>query len=311
MEFLAPLGHETLALFEQLVEEEELDCAFRRDGYYEAYRTESGARGAQQELELIRRHGYHPESLSGAAMREREPALREGTVGGVYFAEAATCDPYRFLHELSRCFRQDGGSIRTGAEVTEVVAEGDRITGIRLREGEVVEGNTVVLATGAYSTHLGRKFGIRLPVQGAKGYHRDRRVGEGTPELRVTSMLGERFVFCTPMEGFIRFAGTLEFSGLNHEIRTPRLEHLTQAAERYLEGMAEGEADSEWCGLRPCTPDGLPMVGPVPGISGLFLATGHAMLGLTLGPVTGKLICEMVLDGAPSRDLTPLRADRF
>lgn len=311
IEFLAPLGHETLALFEQPMGEEELDCAFRRDGYYEAYRTESGARGAQKELELIRRHGYHPESLSGDAMREREPALREGTVGGVYFTEAATCDPYRFVHELSRSFQRDGGSIRTGAEVTEVVAEGDRVTGLRLQEGEVLEGDAVVLATGAYSMHLGRKFGVRLPMQGAKGYHRDRRMGESTPDLRVTCTLGERFVFCTPMEGFIRFAGTLEFSGLNHEIRRPRLEHLTQAAERYLEGMAEGESDSEWCGLRPCTPDGLPMVGPVPGVSGLFLATGHAMLGLTLGPVTGKLISEMVLDGAPSRDLTPLRVDRF
>jgi D-amino-acid dehydrogenase len=311
IEFLAPLGHDTLALFEQVVEEEELDCAFRRDGYYEAYRTEAGARGARHEVELIRRHGYHPESLSGDEMREREPALREGTVGGVYLAEAATCDPFRFVNELSQSFHRNGGTIRTGAEVSEVVAEGDRVTGVRLQEGEVVEGDAVVLATGAYSTHLGRKFGIRLPIQGAKGYHRDRLMGEGTPDLRVTCMLGERFVFCTPMEGFVRFAGTLEFSGLNHDIRRPRLEHLTQAAERYLEGMAEGDADSEWCGLRPCSPDGLPMVGPVPGVYGLFLATGHAMLGLTLGPVTGKLISEMVLDGAPSRDLTPLRVDRF
>ena len=313
IEFLAPLGHETLELFDRLIEEENLDCAYRRDGYYEAYRTEAGVQAAQREIELIRRFGYNPEALDGQEMREREPALREGTEGGVHFPEAATCDPYRFLVEVAQRFEAKGGTIRTGFEVADVVSEGGRVTGVRSGEGETIEADAVVLATGAYSQHLGRKFVARLPIQGAKGYHRDRLVGEegGAPPLRITCMLGERYVFCTPMDGFVRFAGTLEFSGLNHEIRQPRLEHLTQAADRYLEGLEEGESRSEWCGLRPCSPDGLPLVGPVPGVAGLFLATGHAMLGLTLGPVTGKLIAEMVLDGAPSRDLTPLRVDRF
>ena len=124
-------------------------------------------------------------------------------------------------------------------------------------------------------------------------------------------MLGERSVFCTPMDGFVRFAGTMEFSGLNHDIRQPRLEQLTQSAKLYLANVGDTESRSEWCGLRPCTPDGLPVVGPVPGCEGLFIATGHAMLGLTLGPVTGKLVAEMLLDGAPSSNIDALRVDRF
>ena len=94
-------------------------------------------------------------------------------------------------------------------------------------------------------------------------------------------------------------AGTLEFSGVNHEMRPRRLKQLTAAAEAYLSGMRGAVIRSEWCGLRPCTPDGIPYVGPVPGQSGLFVATGHAMLGLTLGPVTGKLIEGYVL-GRPT-----------
>jgi D-amino-acid dehydrogenase len=170
----------------------------------------------------------------------------------------------------------------------------------------------VVLATGAYSPELYRKLGLDLPLQPAKGYHCDRTPREGeTPALRTTCMLGERSVFCTPMDGFLRFAGTLEFSGVNHDLRRSRLEQLTRSAEQYLEGVGEAQSLSEWCGLRPCMADGLPAVGPVPGYAGAFIATGHAMLGLTLGPVTGKLMSEFVLDGKVSLDTSALGPDRF
>jgi D-amino-acid dehydrogenase len=118
-------------------------------------------------------------------------------------------------------------------------------------------------------------------------------------------------VFCTPLSGFVRYAGTLEFSGWNHTIRPQRLEQLTRAAGVYLDGIGDGASTSEWCGVLPCTPDGLPVVGPVPGSEGVFIAAGHAMLGLTLGPITGKLVSELVLDTKPSTDIGMLRVDRF
>ena len=131
------------------------------------------------------------------------------------------------------------------------------------------------------------------------------------PALRRAVLLGENSVFCTPMQGFVRFAGTLEFSGVNHKLRRGRLKQLTKGAQPYLRGMEEAPATSEWCGLRPCLPDGLPAIGPATPGSNVFVATGHAMLGLTLGPITGKLVAEYVLDGAPSLDLSALRVDRF
>ena len=118
-------------------------------------------------------------------------------------------------------------------------------------------------------------------------------------------------VFCTPMEGFVRFAGTLEFSGVNDQIRRPRLENLTSAARLYLNTMEGAVIRSEWCGLRPCLSDGLPAVGAIRHYPGLFIATGHAMMGLTLGPVTGKLIAECILDGSPSLDIAALDPNRF
>ena len=112
-----------------------------------------------------------------------------------------------------------------------VTTRGREVTGVETAAGETLPADVVVLATGAYSIELARRLGCRYPLQAAKGYHRDRRVRVGeTPPLRVTCMLGERSVFCTPMNDAVRFAGTLEFSGVNHVMRRSRLEQLTRSA---------------------------------------------------------------------------------
>ena len=309
---LAPLGHVTRTLFDRLVDEEKLDCAYRPEGYYEIFVTEAALDKARQEAALVRQHGYRPRTLAGPELREREPAINDSVVGGIFYPEAASLNPYRFVLEMVERARRHGATFRTGREVVEILTSNGQATGVHTRDGETLTADHVVLATGAYSLELARKLGCRLPLQAAKGYHRDRDPQtSGAPPLRITCMLGESSVFCTPMDGFVRFAGTLEFSGVNHEIRRPRLEQLTNASQRYLNGVGEAAALSEWCGLRACISDGLPVVGPVPGHRDIFIATGHAMLGLTLGPITGRLIAEYVLDGTPSMDIQALSADRF
>jgi D-amino-acid dehydrogenase len=312
MQTLGPLGHASRALFDELVDEERLDCHYRREGYYEIFLTEQGLESARREVELQRSFGYHPEELTGAELREREAVVREDIIGGVFFPEAATCDPHRFVLELADRARQHGAEFHTQTEVAELLVRNGHVSGVRTGDGDVVSGDRIVLAMGAYSPDLLRKLGCALPIQAGKGYHRDAAVDSGgMPPLRHTCMLGEASVFCTPMDGFVRFAGTLEFSGVNHRLRRARLEQLTKAASRYLSGVGEVEYRSEWCGLRPCLPDGLPAVGPAPGHPGVFVATGHAMLGLTLGPVTGRLVAEYLLDGAPTMDIRALDPGRF
>jgi D-amino-acid dehydrogenase len=312
MDALCPLGHETLDLFDEIVESEGLDCGYRRDGYYEVCRTERGLEALRHDVRLMEGHGYAPREMEGAALREALPALREGTVGGVFFPEAGSVDPLQFVTGMAAAVERHGGSVRTGVGVAEVMASPGGVKGVRTAEGDVMEGEAVVVATGAYSRALLGRLGLRLPVQAGKGYHKDLPVGrDGAPTLEAPCILSETSVFCTPMGGRIRFAGTMEFSGVNHDIRRPRLDQLTRAADRYLEGIGDARPLSEWCGLRPVTPDGLPAVGPVPGIDGLHVATGHSMLGLTLGPVTGRLVADAVLDGEVPRGMEALAPDRF
>ena len=307
---LAPLGHVTLALFDALVEDEGLDCTYERGGYYEICRSEAGLEGGRRDVAMMKDHGYNPRVLSGAELQEIEPALLDGVVGGIHFPEAATCDPHRFVTEMADRAVAYGARIQTGRAVVEIESSGRSVGGVRLAVGEMLEADSVVLATGAYSHGLTEKFGLRLPVQGGKGYHRDLSSADA-PTMSIPCVLAETSVFCTPLEGFTRLAGTLEFSGLNHEIRQGRLEQLTDAARQYLNGVGDAPPHSEWCGLRPCTPDGMPYVGPVPGQDGLFIATGHAMLGLTLGPVTGQIISEQVLDGRTTLPAGALGVERL
>jgi len=312
MDVMAPIGLESLSLFDELVERERLSCHYRREGYYAVCATPEGLEEVRHEVGLMGHPEYHPEILSEDELRSREPALKPGLAGGAYFPEGATCNPAAFVRELAGRATDRGVEIRTGVEVLDVLARAGRVVGVRIAGGGEVPGDAVLLATGPFSTAVARRAGIRLPVQPGKGYHRDLDPAAGaTPPLAIACVLYETSVFCTPMDGFVRYAGTMEFSGINEVMRRARLEQLTRSAGRYLTGIGGGAPLSEWCGLRPVSADGLPIVGPVPGVKGLIVATGHGMLGLTLAPVTGKLVTSHILGGEMPPEAAALEPTRF
>ncbi len=312
MAALAPLGLATPDLFDEILEVAAIECDYRRSGYLEVFRSEPGLAAGAAEMELIARHGFATERLAGGEIREREPAFGAAVRGGWFHPEGSTCNPGRFVRGLAAACRRNGVEIRTATPVARILVEGRRATGVVTREGERVEADAVLVTTGAYGGGLLESLGCGLPVQPAKGYHQDRSPDRGgTPPLANACLLGEGSVFCTPMDGFVRFAGTLEFSGLNHDVRRPRLDQLARAAALYMDGIGPATPLDEWVGLRPCTPDGLPAIGALPVADNLYVATGHGMLGLTLGPVTGKLIAERMLRGESSLPLGPFDPARF
>ncbi len=202
-----------------------------------------------------------------------------------------------------------GALIRTNAQVVDMSVRNGKFTGVRLYAGEQIDADTIVLACGIWTTRLAKQLGIRVPMQAGKGYHRN--ITAPTPCPSLATLLAEKHVAVTPMGGSLRLSGTVEFSGINHKLVQKRLQMLTVAARHYLRGIGQTQTISEWCGLRPCTWDGLPVVGWAPRPHGVFIATGHARMGLTLGPATGRIVSECILDGHPSIDITPMRVDRF
>ncbi len=311
MRIMAPLGKDTLALFGQLLYEERFECEARHDGYYDVCATEEGLREAEREAAVVEGHGYRVATLDGDEMRRREPVLGPSVIGGVYYEEAITLDPALFLDRLWLAAKRHGAEVREGAAVVDLEIHGPRVEGVRLASGELVAADAVVLATGPYSLEIAKRVGVRLPVQAGKGYHRDIPIGpNGAPRMRIACILNETSVFCNSLDTVVRFAGTMEFSGLDHTMRPARLQQLTRAARSYIQGIGSARPDSEWCGLRPMCVDGLPIVGALGGVEGLSVATGHGMLGLTFAPLTGQMIARLV-SGEGDPRLEGLSPERF
>src|SRR5262249_14554146 len=164
---------------------------------------------------------------------------------------------------------------------------------------------------GAWTTELARAVGARIPMEPGKGYHAHLRDFAG-PQLEMPLIFQESVFAATPMGDDIRLAGTMEFTGIDLTLSEKKTARLVDEAGMYLDGIGSGHAYDSWCGLRPCTPDSLPIVGVSTRIPNLVFGTGHAMLGITLAPVTGQAIADIVTDGGtalPIEGLAPRRYD--
>lgn len=285
-----------------------LDTGLVRRGSMNVYENAEAFAGALAEAEANRRAGLRVEVLEGPAAREVEPALDPGLTGAVLYPDDAHCDPYQFVQAVGQAAVDAGARVRTRVEVLGLRRANGRIGAVQTTVGEMTPGE-IVLAAGAWTPHLTRPLGVALPVEGGKGYHIDLETGPGDPRLPVWSH--ESRVIATPLPGRLRLAGTLELAGLDLGVSRVRVAAIRRAGSRLVTGLESRRVVEIWRGLRPCSPDGLPIVGRVASAENVVLATGHGMLGLTLAPVTGRLVGEIVTGEEPSHELEPLRPDRF
>ncbi|MFN8186235.1 MAG: FAD-dependent oxidoreductase [Gaiellales bacterium] len=299
------LSERSLVLHEELATAG-LETTFERRGLLNVFSTEAGFAAGRKEA--AEQPAASPQVLDREGLRELVPAVGGDPVGAVYYPEEAHCDPLRFVQAVAGAAAEAGVRLRTGVEVLALRRRNGRIESVQTTAGELTAG-TVVLAAGAWTPVLTRPLGIYLPVEGGKGYHVDFERGPADPSLPVA--FAESWVVATPMGGRIRLAGTLELAGLDERVSPLRVDAIVRAGRRGLPGL-EGRSPIEvWRGLRPCTPDGLPAIGRQDGLDNLVLATGHAMMGLTLAPITGRLVAELVGGEEPSYDLAPVRPGRF
>ena len=167
-----------------------------------------------------------------------------------------------------------------------------------------------MLAAGAWSSETTRGLDLKLPMQAGKGYSLTLPKPRQLP--RIGAILTEARVAVTPMDGRLRFGGTMEIAGLNEEINPRRVRGIITSVPQYYPEfkVQDFEGIQPWRGLRPCSPDGLPYLGRAHRFSNLIIATGHAMMGVSLGPITGRLVSEMVSGETPSQDIGLLDPDR-
>jgi D-amino-acid dehydrogenase len=215
--------------------------------------------------------------------------------------------PETLLAGLERRLRERGVAIEEGAAVEGLRPAGD---GWRVETaGGSLEADRVVVAAGVWSPALLAPLGVRLPIEAAKGYSVTAR-GPGRRPHRPL-YLTEAKVGVSPFDGALRLAGTLELGALDVSVDRVRVDAVASSASRYLRDWRPVDGRVDWAGLRPLAPDGLPVIGGVPDRPGLFVATGHGMLGITLAPATGEALAPLVVDDERPPELAPLGLERF
>ncbi len=286
--------------------EKERSFGLVRKGLMMVCETEEGLEEEAVLAAEARDLGLEVEVCDAKRLAERDPAVEMKAVGGVWHGQDCHMDPTRFQDELRRRIVKRGGEIRYGATVRGIEDGRPVMDG-----GKVVKAGAVVVAGGAWTPELARSLGLRLPMQAGKGYSMTIEKPAQLPEL--CSILGEAKVAVTPMDGKLRFAGTMEVGSNDLSVNPRRVAGIQKAACRVFPrfGMEDFEGVRTWAGLRPCSPDGLPYVGAVPGKENVFVATGHAMMGLSLGPVTGEIVASLVEGEAPVIEVGRLAVGRF
>ena len=305
---LRDLGLASRELFEELIATEGLDFGYQHRGVLYVYKTEAGRQKGVREAELLRQHGLKPRILDAGVARQMEPALVGQIAGAVFYEEDAHGDCHRFVTGLAQAAGKLGVRILTQTKI--VALDRNGAGRIRVRaEGADFCASDVVLAMGAWTPGLGRTVGLKIPLEPGKGYSITMDKPPASPRLPMVNV--ERRVYITPLGDRLRFGGTMEFAGWDATLNVARADAVLRGGLELLGPVPVPQNVQQWCGLRPCTPDGLPVIGRAPTHPHVYVATGHGMLGYTLGPITGKLMSEMITGSPLSLNATALRADRF
>lgn len=307
---LRDLSLASLALYREFARDRDLDFGFQAKGLLMLYRSTRGKREAAELVESAHGIGLDARLLDNAQINELDPATPTAAQAAAYFPGDCHIWPERFVQGLTNLNLASRIEIRRQTQVLKLELRRGKISRVLTTAGEFSAG-TVVLAGGAWSSAIARMLQLELPLQAGKGYSVT--LAQPTQAPTIPSICDEARIAVTPLPGRLRMAGTMELSGLDRTINLRRVKAILKAVPDYypeLDCRLVEEA-SVWGGLRPCTPDGLPYLGRCRQVSNLIVAAGHAMVGLSLAPITGRLVADIACHQSPGIDLTLLAPERF
>ena len=309
LEAMLELSSRAIALFDELAEAG-LRFEMHDDGVLLAYSSMRAYDAGLREIRELAPYGYAPlQTATGGAVRDLEPALGDGITGAFVVRGERHVDPVAFcaalIGELDRC----GVVVAASTPATGFRVRGSVVTAVVTGE-TAAAADVVVIAAGVGSAALGRQLRFPLPIESGKGYAVDLEPAPIT--LRRPVYLHDQRVAATPLTSRLRLAGTMELGGRGDAISTTRVRAIESGARRLLAGWPDAPVSTSYLsGHRPMTPDGLPAIGPLPGWSNVWIATGHAMMGLTLGPATAEVVADGIVTGQVPAVLRPFLPDRF
>jgi D-amino-acid dehydrogenase len=308
--YLRDLNVYSKQLYEALALEPGFDFALEKKGILMYFKTQKVAEEEVHLGEKARRMGLDVEALDPAAISALEPGLELDVLGAVHYRCDAHLYPNRLMPQLIEALGRAGVQFVTGSPVLRIERQGSKIKAVHTPSGPYVA-DRYVLTGGSWLPGLAALAGVTIPLVPGKGYSFT--LDQPEQLLNIPAILCEARVAVTPMAGKMRYGGTMEIAPVNNTIRMNRVEAIVSSVSRYFPGIRLDvpERKDIWYGFRPCSPDGLPYIGLAKGTENLLVAGGHSMMGLSLGPATGKIIADMATGRTPEVPVDAFRADRF
>lgn len=297
-------------LYQQWNAEKLFDFGFQERGLLMLYQTRETEKEEAEAAHLANKVGIEAHVLSLAEIQRMEPHIQVAARGGVYFPGDAHVNPNLLMRNLYQYLLAKGVLIHKNTRIDDFVIGKKHVEALRVKN-ETHVFDEYILTAGAWSGLLAKKLGIQLPMQGGKGYSFN--LTNMSNAIQTPTLLLEGRVAVTPMGNSVRIGGTMEINGTDRSINLNRVQGIVETIPKYYPEWKVEIPDRKeiWSGLRPCSPDGLPYIGRSKTFDNLIIATGHSMMGLSLGPATGLLVTQLVEGTITSMDLEAFQPDRF
>jgi len=297
-------------LYREFAADSRFSFCFEEKGLLMAYRT---AHQEAEEVALAKRAqqlGIEAHVLTATEVQELEPDIQMSVLGGVLFPGDAHLYPNLFIEQLRHQLANAGVQFLADSEVKDFTVNGGKITNLLLQDDSAIPVSEVVLCGGSWTALLLKKLGVKMLLQDGKGYSITLPNADLRPQ--IPTILTEAKVAVTPLGKDLRIGGTLELGGLSANINKNRLQGIVESLPRYYPDLSVDLQNIQqvWKGYRPCSPDGLPYIGRSQKLSNLIVATGHGMMGMSMGPATGQLVAQIVAGEEPTIELDLMKLER-
>ncbi|MEP6927819.1 MAG: FAD-dependent oxidoreductase [Ginsengibacter sp.] len=298
-------------MYENLLSIPGFNFYYEKKGLLDFFKTNENEHHAEVIVEASKKLGLDARLLNKQEVQQMEPDVKLDIKGAVYYSCDAHLYPNKLMKDMIAYLKENGVTIKTQEEVNNFIFESNKIKSVKTNSSEYFAEH-IVLATGAWSREVAARLKLKIPMVGGRGYSV---TYENSPyKINYPIILSEARVAITPMaENKIRFGGTMEITSVHTPPKMNRVKGILESVKKYLPefDIPMPSKDKVWYGYRPCSADGLPYIGKVSKYKNLVIATGHSMLGLSLGAGTGKLVSEIINDQPMSMNIAPFNPDRF